>query len=287
MASPVCNVHNTGTHDVGFMVFYSFGKGYLLTKNEDYKTVVLNTAKSLSTRYNPVVGCTLSWNSKPGHFEVIIDNMMNLELLWWASQNGGSKDFFDMAVSHSDHMIRDCIKSDGSSYHMIDYNPTTGAVISKTNTPQGKPGGVWSRGQGWAIYGFTVSYRFTKYVRYLETAQKCADYFIQNLPFDSVPYWDFDAPGESRDSSAAAIAASGLLELARYTDQFKSTAYVDAAGKILASLASSVYLADPKRTDAVLLHGTGGDKSGMDWSFIFGDYYFTEALLRWQTWQKN
>jgi len=278
---------NTGTHDVGFMIFYSFGHGYLLTQLEEYKTGTLTAANSLSQRYNREVGCTLSWNSPPGHFHVIIDNMMNLELLWWASQNGGKHEFFDMSVSHSDHMIRDCIKPDGSSYHMIDYDPTNGSVLLQTNTPQGKDGGVWSRGQAWAIYGFTVSYRFSKYARYLDTAQKTADYFISHLPPDFVPYWDFFAPGESRDSSAAAIAASGILELARYVnDTTKRSYYLTNAENILKSLASPAYLADPQKTDAVITHATGShpDNAGIDVSLIYGDYYFSEALIRYHEW---
>eukprot|EP01121_Diplochlamys_sp_Union-15-3_P007525 TRINITY_DN1916_c0_g1_i6.p1 TRINITY_DN1916_c0_g1~~TRINITY_DN1916_c0_g1_i6.p1 ORF type:complete len:211 (-),score=44.88 TRINITY_DN1916_c0_g1_i6:28-660(-) len=206
--------------------------------------------------------------------------MMNLELLWWASKNGGDSKFFDMAVSHSDHMIRDCIKPDGSSYHLIDYSPENGTVLSKSNTPQGKPGGVWSRGQAWAIYGFTVSYRYSGYERYLETAQKAADYFISHLPSDHVPYWDFFAPGESRDSSAAAIAASAFIELSNYVKEPKASDYKTAALNIINSL-SNDYLGKPDKTDAVIVHGTVGDGTGIDVSLPYADFYFSEALQRW------
>lgn len=269
--------NNTQTHDVGFMVFYSFGRGYEVTGDESYKQVALKAAESLATRYSPIVGCIRSWNGP--NFKVIIDNMMNLELLWWASQNGGSEKYFEMAMNHSDHMIRDAIKQNGSSYHEIDYDEKTGKVLSQSNTPQGLPFGVWARGQAWAIYGFTIAYRYSRYPRYLQMAQNVSDYFIGHLPSDFVPYWDFFAPhNESRDTSAASIAASGLLELSTYLTGSLAEKYWNQGINILKSLAY-YYIADPKYTPAVLLEGTIGDNVG-NVSLIYGDYYFTEALLK-------
>jgi unsaturated chondroitin disaccharide hydrolase len=275
--------YDNSTHDVGFMVFYSFGHGYLLTGNPDYKTVLLNAAQSLSTRYNSIVGCIRSW---PGyHFPVIIDNMMNLELLFWASQNGGSKEWFDMAVSHADKTAENHIRPAGNSWHLVDYDPTNGSVISVCNCPQGlaQTNATWARGQAWAIYGFTIAYRYSNLTRFLAMAQKVSDWFIANVPSDYVPLWDFAAMDGIKDSSAASIAACGLIELSSYlstTNSTASKAYLTTAYNILGSLSSSVYLADPTKSEALLLHGTGGQGSLMDYSLIYGDYYFIEALLK-------
>jgi len=275
--------HNTGTHDVGFIIFTSFGNGFLITKEPSYHQVILTAAQSLSTRYNPIVGCIRSWNGP--HFQVIIDNMMNLELLWWASKNGGDSKYFDMASSHSDHMIRDCIKPDGSSYHLIDYDPNTGAVLNRTNTPQGYPDGVWSRGEAWALYGFVRAFMYSGYQRYMDTAIKVADYFISHLPSDSIPLWDFLTPHSlpERDTSAAAIASAGLLDLSvltRTTSPDLSKKYFDSATKILESLATPNYRGDPDKTDVMLLHGCIGYPPD-DVGLSYGDYYFVEGLLNY------
>jgi len=274
--------HNTGTHDVGFIMFTSFGNGYLITGNKSYHPIILTTADSLATRYNPIVGCIRSWNGP--HFQVIIDNMLNLELLWWSSLNGGNHTHFDMAASHADHMIRDCIKLDGSSYHLIDYDPDTGAVLSQTNTPQGYPDGVWSRGEAWALYGFTMSYRYSKFTRFLDTANLIAKYLLAQFPSDYVYHWDFKAPPSlpQRDSSAAAIAASAFLELSSYVPKETATQYYTAAENILTSLATSAYLANAQTSDATLLHGCIGYETPCDVSLIYGDYYFVEALFRYK-----
>jgi len=275
--------HNTGTHDVGFIIFCSFGSGFLVNKDPSYHQVILTAAQSLSTRYNPIVGCIRSWNGP--HFQVIIDNMMNLELLWWSSKNGGDSKFFDMASSHADHMIRDCIKPDGSSYHLIDYDPATGKVLDKSNTPQGYPNGVWSRGEAWALYGFVRSFMYSGYQRYMDTAIKVADYFVSHLSSDYIPIWDFLAPPSlpERDTSAASIAAAGLLDLSVLTNSTSpdlSKKYFDTATKILESLGTPNYKGDPEMTDVMLLHGCVGNPPN-DVGLIYGDYYFVEALLNY------
>jgi len=274
---------DTATHDVGFIMFYSFGFGYQITKDPDYLKVILTAAHSLSTRYDPMVGCIRSWNGE--HFQVIIDNMLNLELLFWASQNGGLTNYFDMAVNHSDHMIRDCIKPDGSSYHLVDYDPNTGAVLSKSNVPQGYPNGVWSRGNAWALIGFVKAYNYSKYDRYLNTAILIADYFISQLPADFVPLWDFHAPPNlpQRDTSAASIAASGLIFLSTLVPSTQSQKYFDAATNILSSLGTPAYLGNPAMTNAMLLHGCIGYGTPCDVALIYGDYYFVEALLYYES----
>ncbi len=233
-----------GSHDIGFMIFCSYGNGYRITKNEDYKKVILQTAKTLITRFDQNVGCIRSWdhNTEKWEYPVIIDNMMNLELLFWASQNGGDKKFFDIAYKHAEKTMINHFRPDGSTFHVVNYDTLNGKVISR-NTHQGfADESCWARGQAWAIYGFTMAFRFTKDARFLSTAQKAANYFLKHLPEDFIPYWDFNAPNipnEPRDASAAAVASSALFELSQYgsDDKLKSEYYKNAVA-ILNSLSS-------------------------------------------------
>jgi len=210
---------------------------------------------------------------------------MNLELLFWASMNGGPEEYFEMAVNHSDHTAKNHIRKAGNSWHLVDYDPDNGSVLGAYNTPQGlnSSNGTWARGQAWAVYGFTMAYRYTRYQRYLDMAQFVSDWFISHLPSDYVPIWDFAAPAtDPKDSSAASIAASGLIELSSYLPGDKGSAYLQVAEKILMSLASPSYLADPTETDGTLLHGTGTfPNQQVNTSLVYGDYYFVEALLRY------
>lgn len=278
---------NTSTHDLGFMVFNSFGNGYRLTGDDAYRQVVLQTASSLATRYSSVVGCFKSWNGAATDFRVIIDNMMNLELMFWAAKHGGQADWYDMAVNHALKTSQQHVRSDGSTYHEVNYNPSTGTVNTKRTYQGYSDSSTWARGQAWAIYGFTMAYRETGDMRFLTTARKVADYYLSRLPSDKVPYWDFDAPNipnEPRDSSAAAIAASGLFELSfRETDATRKLNYFNAAKSMLNSLSSLIYLAQGTTNRAILLHGTYSKPGGnYDTGTIWGDYYFLEALLRYR-----
>jgi hypothetical protein len=277
--------NDTGSHDVGFMIFCSFGNGYRLTSKSSYIDVIITGAQSLSMRYNANVGCTRSWNNRT--FPVIIDNMMNLEILLWASKNGGKSEFYDMAVSHSLKTIENHVREDGSTYQIVDFNPTTGQVI-KRETHQGYTDeSTWSRGQAWGLYGFTMVYRETGNTQFLDAAKKLANYYIDNLPEDHVPYWDFDAPNipnEEKDVSSAAIAVSGLLELSTLvTDSDEKEKYYNAACEILESLCSLNYLAQGTNSSGILLHGVGNrnKNSEVDVSLIYADYYFIEALARY------
>ena len=279
--------HYSGSHDIGFMVYCSFGNGYRLTKNEDYKKVILQTAKTLTARYNEKTGCIKSWDNKKWQYPVIIDNMMNLELLFWASENGGTKHMYDVAVKHAENTMKNHFRPDGSTYHVLDYDTLNGNVISK-NTHQGyADNSCWARGQAWAIYGFTMAYRFTKDERFLNTAKKAADYFIAHLPQDKVPYWDFNAPAipnEPRDASAAAVAASALFELYTYVhEKGLKKKYYDEGCSILSSLASPNYFSSKEDLEGLIKHSVGNKPSNVevDASIIYGDYYFLEALLRY------
>jgi len=272
--------NDTSTHDVGFKVFYSFGHGYLRLKIPEWKQIVLQAAETLSKRFNPTVGCIRSWEGY--HFPVIVDNMMNLELLFWASQNGGKQEWFDMAVSHADKTIENHIRPAGNTFHLVDYDPVSGKVLQVCNCPQGldQENATWGRGQAWSLAGFALSFRYTGYERYLRTAIRAADWYLANVPSDLVPIWDFAAPpSQPRDTSAAAITASALVELSRYVKDGEK--YLNAAYAILNSLSSPAYLADPATSDGILLHGTGTyPDSQVDVSLSYGDYYFIEALLR-------
>ena len=212
--------------------------------------------------------------------------MINLELLFWASKHGGKREWYDMAVSHALKTMVNHARADGSTYQIVNYNPTSGAIVLEATKQGYNTESTWSRGQAWAVYGFTMAYRETGDVRFLETARKTADYFISHLPADQVPFWDFELPdttGQPKDSSAAAIASSGLIELSqREADAQRSAAYLSAARNILISLSSPAYLAQGTTNHAVLLHGTQNKPDGKyDRGLIYGDYYFIEALLRY------
>jgi unsaturated chondroitin disaccharide hydrolase len=276
----------TQTHDVGFIIFNSFGKGYEFTNNESYKPIILQAARSLMTRYNPKVGCIKSWDGRKWGYPVIIDNMMNLELLLWSSRNGGTQEMHDAAVSHARQTAKNHFRSDGSTYHVVDYDTLTGKVIVK-ETHQGFANeSVWARGQAWAIYGFTMAFRYTQEPEFLEAAIKSANWFIDHLPVDHVPYWDFlspNIPNDEKDVSAAAIAGSALLELKDYTsDSTQKSKFEESAFEILNALCSSNYLSEGTKSFGILNHAVGNHPkdSEIDVSLIYADYYFLEALSR-------
>lgn len=274
-------------HDLGFLIFCSYGNGYRLTGNPEYKKIILNTADTLATLFNPKVGTILSWprevEGKGWPHNTIIDNMINLEMLFWAAKNGENKKLYDMAVAHANTTMGNHFKSDYSCYHVVVYDTITGKKI-KGITHQGySDESMWARGQAWAIYGYTVCYRETKDIKYLEFAQKVTDAYLKNLPNDLIPYWDFSAPGipnAPRDASAAAVTASALLELSGYVKNGKGENYKQMAIKMLKSLHDNYQ--SGKVNASYLLHSTGHwpNNSEIDASIIYADYYYIEALLR-------
>jgi len=278
---------NAGTHDLGFMVFSSFGNGNRLYPSENYKKVIVQAAQTLATRFNANVGCIKSWDNSRWAYPVIIDNMMNLELLFWAADHGGTKRMREIAIKHAETTMKNHFRADGGTYHVLGYDTSSGAVVAR-NTHQGyADGSVWARGQAWATYGFTMTYRFTRDERFLQTAQRAADYIVGHLPADNVPYWDFMAPGipnEPKDASAAAITASALFELSKYADSMPRQAnYLRAAKNILRSLCSVPYLAEGTTSHAILNHSVGSKPANaeVDVSIIYADYYFIEAMFRY------
>lgn len=298
----------TNTHDLGFMMYCSYGNAYRLDSEESEKEILVQSAKSLSTRFNPKVGCIQSWNNIKSldgkrilSYPVIIDNMMNLELLFFASKVTGDPSFKDIAISHAAATMKNHLRPDYSSYHVVDYDAQTGEVKSRGTMQGFSDNSTWSRGQAWGVYGFTMAYRETKDKRFLETAQKMADYFIAHLPKDKIPYWDFnvDQPGYKpvwnydskkypeppRDASAAAIAASALIELSAYVNKEEGRKDLKTAEKILSSLLSPEYRASAEENGGFILkHGTGGFPGGIevDVPLSYADYYFVEAMLRYK-----
>lgn len=274
-------------HDIGFMVYSSYGNGYRLTGKEEYKEVLLSAADTLATLYNPNVGSILSWPAKVDEFQhnTIIDNMMNLELLFWAAKNGGEKRLYDIAESHAEVTMKYLVRADSAVYHLGEFNAKTGEFI-KGQTHQGYADeSMWARGQTWGIYGFAIAYRETGREDFLNTSIKLADHFLNRLPEDGIPYWDFDdpkIPNAPKDASAAAIAACGMLELSGLVkDEALKAKYVDAATNFIKILSSEAYYSGDAN-QALLLHSTGHypNNSEIDVPIIYADYYYMEALLR-------
>jgi unsaturated chondroitin disaccharide hydrolase len=278
---------NSNSHDVGFKVFCSFGEALKVENKEEYKAVIIKGAETLCMRFNAKVGAIRSWdfNKETWDYPVIIDNMMNLELLFEASKLSGNKKYQDIAIQHANTTLKNQFRADNSCYHVIDYDPTTGNVTKKTTLQGYNDDSVWTRGQGWAVYGFTMSYRYTKDPAYLKQAEATAKFFItnKNLPEDGIPYWDFKdpaIPNSARDVSAATIMASALYELYGYT---KNKDYLALADKIMKSLHSDQYiLSDAVKAPFILDHSTGNwpKHDEIDEPIIYADYYFLEALLR-------
>lgn len=274
------------THDLGFKLFCSFGQGYRITGREEYKDVIIQASETLIQRYNDTVGSIRSWdwNQDVWAFPVIIDNMMNLDMLFTAAEWTGDSTFYDVAYQHALTTLENHFRADNSSYHVIDYDPATGEIRNR-HTHQGYGHeSAWSRGQAWGLYGFAMAYRYTKDPRFLDQAKAIAQFFFThpNLPEDKIPYWDFDAPNipdEPRDVSAAAVAASGLLELLEYDEENRDR-YLAWADAVLTSLAKPEYQSG---TPPFLLQHSVGSVPGefeVDVPIIYADYYYVEALRR-------
>lgn len=286
---PLAEEKNNGaTHDMGFKVFCSFGNAYHLTLNSEYKSILLTAAQTLSTRFNEQVGAIRSWDhsSKKWAYPVIIDNMMNLELLFWASEVTGNQSYYDIAYQHAITTMENHFRPDFSTYHVVDYNIETGQVAQKNQHQGYKDESTWSRGQAWALYGYTMCYRATKDKSFLELANNIAGFIFHhpNLPSDLIPYWDYDAPNipyEERDVSAAAITASALYELSLYTSE-KAHQYQEWATTICDNLESNYSAAPGGSKGFILLSSTGSkaQNSEVDVPLNYADYYFLEALYR-------
>lgn len=278
---------NAGTHDMGFKIYCSYGNGYRYTKDESYKSVMIEAARTLSKRFNPLIGCIRSWdhNRDKWQYPVIIDNMMNLELLFAATRFTGDSSFYKIAVSHANTTLRNHFREDNSSYHVVEYDTLSGAVRSRVTHQGFADSSAWARGQAWGLYGYTLCYRETKDPRYLEQAEKIAAFIFNHprLPADLVPYWDYDAttiPSAPRDASAAAITASALYELATYSSN--KQIHKKRADQLLKNLTNSYRASIGSNKGFILLHSTGHlpHNSEIDVPINYADYYYLEALLR-------
>lgn len=275
----------TGTHDLGFMVGCSYGNALRLCPNDSLKTVIIRTADNLASRFNPEIGAIRSWDFGPWNFPVIIDNMMNLELLFQASKLTGDNKYKDIAIRHADKTMACHFRPDMTSYHVVSYNPD--GSIETRQTFQGRSDeSAWARGQAWGVYGYTVCYRETGDKKYLEFAQKIADMIISRVKTgDHIPLWDYDAPNlptTPRDASAAAVTSSALFELCGYLPDGQK--YFDYAESILRSLSSPEYLAEPgTNCGFILKHSTGSLAHGseIDVPLNYADYYYLESIKRY------
>jgi len=285
--------HFTGNHDLGFMMFCSFGNAYRLLGKPEYKEAVMTAAGSLATRYRPSIQSIQSWNSS-GRLKcpVIIDNMMNLELLYWVSNNGGDARYREIALTHANTTLRHHFRPDNSSYHVLDWDLDKKEIIKKLTWQGAADSSAWARGQSWGLYGFTTMYAYSQHKPYLDQARNIAHYLLNhpNLPADKIPFWDYNAPGipgTYRDASAGAIMASALLELAQYVNKKEKKEFVAAAVKIIRSLSAEDYLSRPGENGGFLIKQNVGSlphKSEVNVSLTYADYYFLEAMLRYKKW---
>lgn len=276
--------YTTSTHDLGFMMFCSYGNGFKITNNEDYKNILIQSAISLQTRYNSIVGCMRSWSFGTWSFPVIIDNMMNLELMCWATEVTGDSTYYKGAVNHALTTMKNHFRPNYSSYHLVNYNPSTGNVVGKQTVQGYSNESSWARGQAWGLYGYSMMYDKTGMNVFLVQAQHIADYILSNLPTDYIPYWDYNdpsIPNAPRDASAASVTASALIQL---YSSCNNPVYLAAAEKILWNLSSGTYMNTANENRNLLLKHSTGSKpanSQVDVPIIYADYYFVEALCRY------
>jgi len=279
--------NNRSDHDLGFKIMCSYGNAYRITGNPAYKKVLFDAVQSLTSRFRPSIRSIQSWDSSSRyHCPVIIDNLMNLELLEWADP------LDTMAIQHANTAMRNHFRKDYSTFHVVDYDLQTGEPSRKITRQGAADASTWSRGEAWALYAYTMLYRYTRDQSYLIQAEHIAHFILNHprLPADGIPYWDFDAPdipNTYRDASAATVMASALLELGLYTNATNSARYVAAAEKMLRSLSSPAYRAAPETNGGFLLmHSVGAlpFRSEVDQPLTYADYYFLEALLRYRNW---
>lgn len=283
----------TNNHDVGFIIFSSFGNGTRLMESDNYNDVIVDASNSLSTRYKDQIGLIRSWdwNTKVWQYPVIIDNMMNLEILMWTAKHTGDSRFSEIAISHADKTMKEHFREDYSCYHVVDYDTITGESRLKMTRQGYSDSSSWSRGQAWALYGYSMMYRETGDSKYLKHAENIAKFILNhpNFPKDKVPYWDFDAPNiphELRDASSAAIMASAFIELGQQTENKKlAQQCIETARIQIVSLTSEEYLAEQGTNgNFVLKHSVGSFLRSVevDVPLTYADYYYVEALTRYR-----
>ncbi len=281
----------TDNHDVGFMIFCSFGNGYRITGNPRYREIIDTASQSLITRFKPSTGCIRSWDDRRWQYAVIIDNMMNLEMLMWAGKTFHNPVYTDIAVTHANTTMKNHFRPDYSTWHVVSYDTITG-IPDRKQTAQGyNDDSAWARGQSWGLYGYTMMFREARDSAYLRQAEHIADFLIghPNMPEDKIPYWDYNAPDipdALRDVSSGAIMCSALIELADYTDAERSATYMAVAEQQLKSMCSPAYRAPlGENCNFLLMHGVGNmpGRSEIDVPLTYADYYYVEAMLRYRS----
>lgn len=287
LAHPTEEIH----HDVGFQFLATAVVKHRLTGDQEALEIGLNAANYLAGRFNPAGNFIRAWNGDASRMGwAIIDCMMNLSLLFWGAKASGDPRFKHIAVRHADTALAHFLRPDGSVNHIVSFDPESGAYIESLGGQGFGPKSGWSRGTSWAVYGFANAYKNTGDVRYLDAAKRTAYFFVSQLPEDHVPHWDFrtgSREGEPRDSSAGAIAASGMLEIARHVPAEEKEWFQEQAEAIVQSLTRDYATWDLPEHQAILLHGTGHKPAGsnVDVSLIYGDYYYVEAVAKLAGWQ--
>ncbi|WP_029904965.1 glycoside hydrolase family 88 protein [Prevotella sp. 10(H)] len=295
----------TKHHDIGLMIYYSYGNALRLAPKDEYKDIIIQSAYSLATRYNDTVKAIKSWDyhkswdGEESHYPVSIDNMLNLELLLEASKLSGDKRLKEIAINHANTTLKNHFREDFCSYHVICYDSITGGVLHRASSKGLSNNSAWARGQAWAAYGFAMMYNETKNQTYLDAATKIMNFYIKHLPEDLIPVWDLNfgqksyvPKGDStnkikfatnlKDASAAAIACSALFDLGKYT---KNEDYTEIAIKMLKNLASSEYRAQSGTNgDFLLMHCVGNipNHAEIDVPLVYADYYFLESLVKYK-----
>ncbi|MFB9278489.1 glycoside hydrolase family 88 protein [Cohnella cellulosilytica] len=276
-------------HDVGFQFLSTAVIKHKITGDADGQRRGIDAANFLASRFNLAGNFLRAWNGDKAGWS-IIDSMLNVSLLFWASETTGDPRYKQIAVRHAETTMKYGVREDGSTNHIISFDPETGEYIESFGGQGLAPESTWSRGNSWALHGFANTYRYTGDVRFLNEAKRVAHYFVSALPDDSVPYWDFrleSLEGMSRDSSAAAIAASGLLEIAAAVPAGEKRMYLSAAKRILKSLTENYATWDRPDHEAILLHATGSGTDNIDVSLIYGDYYYIEAIAKLRGWKRR
>ncbi|MCT4596464.1 MAG: glycoside hydrolase family 88 protein [Vallitalea sp.] len=274
-------------HDVGFIWILSSVAHYKVLEDQDARKKGLIAASHLAGRFNIKGNFIRAWTNRVASDSqgwAIIDCIMNIPLLFWASEEINDPRFKHIAMAHVDTVLKEFIREDGSVHHIICFNPETGERLEALGGQGYSPDSAWSRGVAWAIYGLTIAYSYTREKKYLEGAKRAAHYFISNLPEDKVPCWDFRAPKNQRDakdSSAAACAASGMIEISKYVDEYERDLYIDAAKDILKSLYEN-YGAWDENEEALIKMGTVNytNNKYINTPIIYGDFFFVEAILK-------
>lgn len=277
-------------HDIGFMINCSYGNALRLAPNDTIQSIIIEAADNLCSRFDERIGCIRSWDFGEWNYPVIIDNMMNLELLFNASKLTQNPKYSQIAETHARTTMKNHFRPDHTCFHVVSYN-YDGTVESK-GTHQGQSdSSAWSRGQAWAVYGYTVCYRETNNIDYLNKAIQVADMIMQRVQTnDSIPYWDYDAPESTetpRDASAAAVTASAFLELSTQTCDGQK--YFKYAESIIRNLSTPEYLAEKGTNQGFILkHSVGSLPHGseIDTPLNYADYYYLEALKRYLDMQK-